>query len=82
MRNYQDKTNGVQGFKGSILIVFKTVELAKSFLELPSVQYEKVYLIRKWFADYLQEKKTEVEERKAKKLAKLEKQAESNSEVS
>lgn len=73
IRNYSDKTTNVQGFKGSVLVVFKTVELAKSFLERPPVQYKKTYLIRKWFADYLDEKKKEVEERRAKKQAKLDK---------
>jgi len=72
MRNYVDKTAEVQGFKGSVLVVFKTVELAKAFIEGPPPQYKKVYLIRKWFADYLEEKKKEIEDRKAKKMAKLE----------
>ena len=71
MRKFSDPKTEAKGFKGSILVVFKTVELAKSFLERPPVQYKKFYLIRKWFADYLDEKKKEIEERKAKKQAKL-----------
>ena len=71
MRNYTDKNSEMQGFKGSVLVVFKTVELAKTFIEGPPVQFKKVYLIRKWFADYLEEKKQEIEQRKAKKMAKL-----------
>ncbi|KAF2368622.1 La protein RNA-binding domain [Trinorchestia longiramus] len=80
MRTYIDKNTSATGFKGSVLVVFKTVELAKAFLERPPTQFKKIYLIKKWFADYLEEKKKEVEERRAKKQARLEKSGDANGE--
>lgn len=47
MRKYQDKEKKLQ-FKGSIFVQFKTLELARSFLETESVKYEGTELIKKW----------------------------------
>ncbi|XP_018021467.1 la protein homolog [Hyalella azteca] len=81
MRTYIDKTTNANGFKGSVLVVFKTAELAKAFLERPPTQYKKLYLVKKWFADYLEEKKKERDERLAKKAARLAKTGEANGEA-
>jgi len=71
MRTYTDRGNkDLVGFKGSILVVFKTAEIAEAFIDGPATMYQKTYLIKKWFADYQAEKKAEYEERKAKKNAK------------
>ena len=78
MRNYIDRNSEAQGFKGSVLVVFKTKEIAEAFFTAPPVQYKKIYLIRKWYADYLEEKKQEIEERKAKKQAKMDKNQNEN----
>jgi len=69
MRNYHCRNSQVQGFKGSVLVVFKTPELAKAFIEGPPTQHQQTYLIKKWFKAYLEEKKQEAEERRAKKEA-------------
>ena len=63
MRNFQDKEKKIMGFKGSVLVVFKTQELAKAFIDGPPTMHKKTYLIKKWFSDYLAEKKQEYEDR-------------------
>ncbi|KAK3868201.1 hypothetical protein Pcinc_026389 [Petrolisthes cinctipes] len=70
MRYFFSKEEKKQGFKGSVLVVFRTEEKAKEFKELPEVTYEGTNLLRKWYADYMEEKKKEIEERKARKEAK------------
>lgn len=60
-------------FKGSCFIVFKDIESAKKFVELESVKYKDVELIRKMQADYHADKKKEIDERK--KLKEEKKQA-------
>jgi len=72
MRHFFDKSKNLAGFKGSVLVVFKTQEAAKAFIDGPATQYHKTYLIKKWFKDYLGEKKQEFEDRRAKKQQKQE----------
>ncbi|CAL4207250.1 unnamed protein product [Meganyctiphanes norvegica] len=67
MRYFYNDAEKKQGFKGSVLVVFPNEEKAKEFLELEEVKYENTSLIRKWHADYVEEKRKEVEERKAKR---------------
>lgn len=69
MRYFFNKEEKKQGFKGSVLVVFETEEKAKEFKELPQVTYEGTNLLRKWHADYIEEKRKEIEERKARKEA-------------
>lgn len=70
MRHFFDKEAKKQGFKGSVLVVFVDQEKAQTFLELPEVKYNGTQLLRKWHKDYVEEKRKEIEERKAKKEAK------------
>jgi len=70
MRHYFNEAEKKQGFKGSVLVVFPDEEKAKEFMGLEEVKYETTPLIRKWHADYVEEKRKEVEERKAKRNAK------------
>lgn len=79
MRNYVDRATNAQGFKGSALVVFKTPEQAKKFLET-TVKYKKTALTKMWFGEYLEMKKNEVEERLARKQARLNKSADANGE--
>nr|AEE62098.1 unknown [Dendroctonus ponderosae] len=51
-------------FKGSCFIVFKTIELAKKFVELDGVKFKDLDLIRKMQNDYFADKKKKYEERK------------------
>ncbi|XP_042229582.1 la protein homolog [Homarus americanus] len=83
MRHFFDKESKKQGFKGSVLVVFPTEEKAKEFKEVKEVKFKGTYLIRKWHEDYVEEKKKEIEERKARKEArkkKEEKEGEDNKE--
>lgn len=77
MRKYMEKATNTSGFKGSVLVVFKTVEVATAFMDGPPTKYLNSYLIKKWFSKYLDEKKKEYEERQAKKAAKLQRIEES-----
>lgn len=70
MRHFFDKEAKKQGFKGSVLVVFGDREKAEEFLNLPEVKYNGTQLLRKWHEDYLEEKRKEIEERKARKEAK------------
>jgi len=69
MRYFYNDIEKKQGFKGSVLVVFPTEEKAKEFLELEEVKYETTPLLRKWHAEYVEEKRQEVEDRKAKRNA-------------
>lgn len=80
MRHYFDKESKKQGFKGSVLVVFPTVEKAKEFKELDDVKYKNTYLLRKWHEDYVEEKKKEIEERKARKEARKKKEEKEDNE--
>lgn len=70
MRHFFDREAKKQGFKGSVLVVFADTEKAEAFLNLPEVKYDGIQLLRKWHNDYLEEKRKEIEERKARKEAK------------
>lgn len=67
MRKYLDNKDKVLKFKGSIYVLFKTVDDAKAFMEIESIKYEDTELIRKWSADYSIEKKAEKGEQRKKK---------------
>ena len=81
MRHFFDKEAKKQGFKGSVLVVFVNPEKAKEFLELPEVKFKGIQLLRKWHQDYVEEKRKEIEERKAKKEAKRKKDEDASQEV-
>lgn len=51
-------------FKGSCFIIFKDIETCKKFIELESVKYKDVELIRKWKNDYIEEKKKQIQDKK------------------
>merc|ERR1711915_331753 len=76
MRYFTDKEKKTSGFKGSVFVVFKTQELADTFVNGPPTMHNKTYLIKKWFNDYMKEKKDEYEERQAKKAAAKEEKSE------
>lgn len=69
MRKYQDKDKKLH-FKGSIFVQFKSLDVAKAFIEKDSVKYGETELIRKWSADYSVEKAKEKEERRQNKSEK------------
>jgi hypothetical protein len=48
MRSFREKGSGKVVFKGSVLVLFKTKELAEEFLKKDAVKYNDVELIRKW----------------------------------
>lgn len=79
MRHFFDKEAKKQGFKGSVLVVFEDREKAQEFLELPEVKYNGTQLLRKWHQDYVEEKRKEIEERKARKEAKRKREEENAS---
>lgn len=66
-----------QKFKGSCFIIFKDKDTCKKFIDIETVKYKEVDLIRKWQNDYFDEKRKESSERleakKAKKQAVIEK---------
>ncbi|KAF0289164.1 La [Amphibalanus amphitrite] len=64
MRNYHDKVEDKWKFKGSIFATFPSKEEAEAFIKLESVKHGDEELIRKWQADYLEEKKIEMKEGK------------------
>ncbi|KAK9511206.1 hypothetical protein O3M35_005809 [Rhynocoris fuscipes] len=61
MRSWHDKATKVWNFKGSVFVIFKSVEGADKFLKLESVKYNDSdeELIRKWQKDYIEEKRKE-----------------------
>lgn len=72
MRSFKEKLTRKVVFKGSVLVIFKTKELAEEFLKEEAVKYNDVELIRKWQSDYLDSKKQECEKnvKKSKKAKK------------
>ncbi|KAL1124203.1 hypothetical protein AAG570_001973 [Ranatra chinensis] len=64
MRNYQDKKTKTWNFKGSVFLVFPTVEEAKAFLEEKEFTYKDGEMIRMWQSDYIDQKRKEYDERK------------------
>ena len=72
MRTYVDKKSkevNQRHFKGSIFVTFKDKASAEAFMALESVKNPegKEELIRKWQADYFDEKQKEFEEKKAQR---------------
>lgn len=66
MRHYFDKATKQNIFKGSIFVIFKELDSCKKFVEDEGeIKYNDTVLIRKWQADYVEEKKQEREERNA-----------------
>ena len=64
MRNWHDKVEDAWKFKGSVFVTFPTKAEADAFLKLESVKHGDVELIRKWQAEYIEEKKIELKEGK------------------
>jgi len=62
MRNFHDKVEDKWKFKGSIFVTFPTKEEAAAFIKLESVKHGDEELLRKWQADYMEEKKLELKE--------------------
>lgn len=69
MRFFHDKESQKQGFKGSVYVVFPTAEKAKEFREMDEVRYKDILLLRQWQSEYLEAKRKEIEERRARKEA-------------
>lgn len=69
-RTYLDKISKERKFKGSCFIIFKDIELCKKFVEADSIEYKDTELIRKWQADYIEEKRNEIDNRKKNKQSK------------
>lgn len=67
MRSYIDKATKTWKFKGSVFVIFSTVDGVKKFLEGEAVKYNDKELIKKWQTDYFEEKRKERLEAKAKK---------------
>lgn len=66
MRSYKDKATNKFVFKGSVFATFPTKEKAEEFLG-KEIKYEGNDLIKKWQSVYVEEKKKEREEAKAKR---------------
>lgn len=60
-------------FKGSCFIIFKDEETCKKFVELESLKYKDIELVKKFQEVYFADKKKEIEERKKFKKEKKEK---------
>ena len=66
-RTYSDPKDNSCQFKGSVFVLFKDKASAEAFMALESVKNpEEEELIRKWQADYFEEKQKELEEKRAK----------------
>lgn len=78
MRHHFDKATKEYHFKGSIFVIFKDIDTCKKFIEAEEIKYNDKPLIRKWQADYLEEKKKEREERNSKRKNKKDKQTEND----
>lgn len=70
MRHYFDKATKDYHFKGSIFVIFKDVETCKKFIEAEEIKYEETPLVRKWQADYLEEKREERNSKRKNKKGK------------
>ncbi|XP_046999533.1 la protein homolog [Schistocerca americana] len=66
MRTYKDKATNKFVFKGSVFATFPTKEKAEEFLN-KEIKYDGNDLIRKWQSVYVEEKRKEREEAKAKR---------------
>ena len=80
-RTYSDPKDNSCQFKGSVFVLFKDKASAEAFMALESVKNpEEEELIRKWQADYFEEKQKELEEKRAKNKNVTEKSNENSSE--
>merc|ERR1712037_721756 len=69
-RTYVDRKDDSRQFKGSVFVLFKDKASAEAFMAIESVKNpEDEELIRKWQADYFEEKQKELEEKRAKKFS-------------
>jgi len=59
LRNYQDKATKTWHFKGSIFVVFGSVEDAEKVLNMDEMKFKDCSIVRKWQLDYLEEKRQE-----------------------
>merc|ERR1712025_1041897 len=67
-RTWVDRKDDSRNFKGSVFVTFKDKESAEAFMALESVKNpEGEELIKKWQAEYFDEKQEEFEEKKVKK---------------
>jgi len=67
-RTWVDRKDDSRNFKGSVFVTFKDKESAEAFMALESVKNpEGEELIKKWQAEYFDEKAKEMEEKRAKK---------------
>merc|ERR1719462_335777 len=67
-RTWVDRKDDSRNFKGSVFVTFKDKESAETFMALESVKNpEGEELIKKWQAEYFDEKAKEMEEKRAKK---------------
>ncbi|XP_040567223.1 la protein homolog [Lepeophtheirus salmonis] len=71
-RRWIDKKDNTKGFKGSVLVFFKSKEDAQVLMDMEDLKYKDLPLIKKWQSDYWEEKKKEIEERRKKKTQKKE----------
>jgi len=69
-RTWVDRKDDSRNFKGSVFVTFKEKANAEAFMALESVKNpEGEELIRKWQAEYFDEKAKELEEKRAKKTS-------------
>merc|ERR1712002_739448 len=67
-RTWIDRKDDSRNFKGSVFVTFKDKASAEAFMALESVKNpEGEELVRKWQAEYFEEKSKELEEKRAKK---------------
>jgi len=67
-RTWVDRKDDSRNFKGSVFVTFKDKASAEAFMALESVKNpEGEDLVRKWQAEYFEEKSKELEEKRAKK---------------
>ena len=80
-RTYSNSKDDSCQFKGSVFVLFKDKASAEAFMALESVKNpEEEELIRKWQADYFEEKQKELEEKRDKNKNVTEKSNENSSE--
>merc|ERR1712018_299857 len=67
-RTWIDRKDDSRNFKGSVFVTFRDKASAEAFMALESVKNpEGEELVRKWQAEYFEEKSKELEEKRAKK---------------
>merc|ERR1712223_1940612 len=66
-RTWIDRKDDSRNFKGSVFVTFKDKASAEAFMALESVKNpEGEELVRKWQAEYFEEKQKELEEKRSK----------------